>query len=178
MRSASLRLSALAGAVLFCLALGAAACGSGGQGTGRDGAASCPAVSGVAVSWQDNGLGHCGTGSIDESSGSNGVSGGSSFEVTGYDASGNSFDLGVRSLVPGTYSCGGDAGAIVYLRYWHQTASLPEVAQSCSITITSIGGSDGNASGTFSASLATTEGGTEEISNGMFDGMATIGMPI
>lgn len=159
------------------LVLGAAACSSGGQATGRDGSTSCPAVNGITVSWQDNGLGHCGTGIISESPGSN-PSSRDALLVSGTDASGNGFGLGLSSLVLGSYSCSGDGGASVYFLYSHQPGSAPEVTQSCSITITSIGGSGGNPAGTFSASLAPTEGGTEEISNGMFDGPATVVSPI
>ncbi len=132
------------------------------------------------MSWQDNGVGHCGTGSIDESSGSNGLANISSFLVSGADSSGNHFDLGIYSLVAGDYSCNGDGGVNVSFDYWRQTDhDLPEPTQSCSITITSIGGPGaGNASGTFSAVFASTEGGTEEISNGMFDAPPTITRPM
>jgi hypothetical protein len=172
----SLSLRSFTWGVLFSV-VGAGACSSGGQAMGRDGSASCAAVDGITVSWHDNGLGHCGTGSISESPGSN-PSSRNALLVSGYDTFGNSFGLGLGSLVPGDYSCGGDGGATAYFLYWHQTSAPPEVTQSCSITITSIGGSGGNASGTFSASLAPTEGGTEEISNGMFDGPATVASPI
>jgi hypothetical protein len=176
MTYSSLSLRSLTGAVRF-LVLSAAACSSGGQAAGRDGAASCPAVNAITVSWQDNGVSRCGTGTISESPGSN-PSSRDALVVSGTDASGNGFGFGLSSLVLGSQSCSGDGGASVYFLYSHQPGSAPEVTQSCSITITSIGGSGGNASGTFSASLAPTEGGTEEISSGMFDGPVTIVSPI
>jgi hypothetical protein len=131
------------------------------------------------MSWQDNGVGHCGTGAINESSGSNGLANIRTFLVSGADSSGNRLDIGIDSLVAGDYSCNGDGGVNVSFGYWRQTdQGLSVPTQSCSIRITSIGGAGaGNASGTFSAVLAPTEGGTEEISKGTFDGPPTINQP-
>jgi hypothetical protein len=159
----------LAAGVVFCLA-GGLACGSGVQTLPSSG--SCLALAGYTVGWQENGVVHCGITTIDETSTPNGVfSTRDLFSVIGTDNGGNTFNLLVNSLVPGTYSCGSDAGVSTSFLYWPRTdTGYPEIAQTCSITITSVGRSGANAAGTFSATFAPADGGTVEITNGTFDG--------
>jgi hypothetical protein len=48
--------------------------------------------------WQDSGVGHCGTGSINESSGSNGLSSGSTLTLSRDDGVGDNFDVEIDTF--------------------------------------------------------------------------------
>jgi hypothetical protein len=121
------------------------------------------------MSWLDDGQQQCATivsATYDTGSAS------SIFEIVGSEASGPGVAFGVETTVggltiAGSYSCGVTGDFIATLNY--QEGSTPAFAASCSITVNSADGAGGvPATGTFSATLTLSAGGTKTISNGVF----------
>jgi hypothetical protein len=164
-------------AVALCLPLAAllcagAGCGSGGSGTLRDGSGGGGGSSGTGtLSWQDDGAAHAtmfGTASLVTSSGLQ------ILQIAGGEASGIGIAFGVSAKLAvglGTFQCGPGANAGYPITSFSYTATgVDPLYQSCTVSVTALGAADGeHASGTFSAVLTKTAGGTKAITAGVFD---------
>jgi hypothetical protein len=158
--------------LLLTIALAVAGCGSSGGGKTADGAANCPASqsAGASMSWQDDGALQCAT-IVSATYGSGSAS--TIFSLVASSASGIGVGLGVETttggimIVDGTYACGAAGSFIGSFDY--QQGSTPGLAASCSLTVHAVDGAAGvPATGTFSATVTESSGGTKTISNGVF----------
>jgi hypothetical protein len=167
--------SALAAAVLGC-GLG---CGSGGAAanTSADGATGCPASfsPGASMGWQDDGKMECAQ--IVSATYEAGTAS-TIFSIVGSNSAGLGVSFGVASTaggvaIGGSYSCGVSGNVDGTFNY--QQGSTPTFAATCSLTINSADGAGGTpATGTFSATLNLSGGGTKSISNGVFTTPVTV----
>lgn len=160
--------------LLLAIALAVAGCGSSGgaKSTTSDGASNCPASlsPGASMSWQDDGAPQCATivSATYEAGSASAI-----FSVIASAASGTGVGLGVETtagglaIADGTYACGAAGNFIGTFNY--QQGSTPGFAASCSLTVHSADGAGGmSATGTFSATVTQSGGGTKTISNGVF----------
>jgi hypothetical protein len=175
-RSSTWRLGFALAAVVFGCAIG---CGSGGAAASAtvDGATSCPTSlnAGATMGWQDDGQTKCAqivSATYEAGSAS------TIFSIVGSTSSGLGVSFGVASTtggvaIGGSYSCGVSGNVNGTFNY--QQGSTPTFASTCSFTINSADGAGGTpASGTFSATLNLSGGGTKSISNGAFTTPVTV----
>jgi hypothetical protein len=170
------RLGFALAAVVFGCGLG---CGSGGAAapTAVDGATGCPASlsPGASMGWQDDGKTECAqiVSATYEAGTASTV-----FSVVGSTSSGLGVSFGLASTaggvaIGGSYSCG--ASGNVNVTFVYQQGSTPAFADICSLTINSADGAGGTpATGTFSATLNLSGGGTKSISNGVLTSPVTV----
>jgi len=156
---------------LAALLCGGAGCGSSGGSTSRDGSGG-GGSSGNTISWQDDGAAHAtafGTASLVTSSGLQ------ILQVAGGEASGIGIAFGVTSkprVGLGTFQCGiaADGGGYPITSFSYTATGVDPLYQSCTVAVTALGAASGErASGTFSAVLTKTAGGTKAITAGVFD---------
>jgi hypothetical protein len=176
-RPAGRRLGFALAAVLFGCALG---CGSGGAAANIavDGATGCPASfsPGASMGWQDDGKMECAQ--IVSATYEAGTAS-TSFSIVGSSSSGLGVSFGVASTaggvaIGGSYSCG-LSGNVDGTFDYEQGSTPPTFADTCSMTINSADGAGGTpATGTFSATLNLSGGGTKIISNGVFTTPVTV----
>lgn len=164
----------MAAALSLGTALAGAGCGSGGAARGEAGASCQPAVTGTGtMSWLDDGAPECAVSAL------------ATFEntpqLTLFSLTGATTTLGLGfgvttvlgpGPIGGSYSCAPlDSVSVTFNYTQGQTNSF---AQSCDITLDMQGTAGVHATGTFSATLMLTGGGTKSITNGLFDAPVTI----
>jgi hypothetical protein len=142
---------------------------NGGGGTGGSGSAGCS-----AMSWLDDGVSQCADFLSVTRSTKNGFD---QLAVVGSKTT--NVGLTFKVIVPGggaietgkDYACDG-----AYILFVYQAGPLPShTTQSCTITVSALGGASTPASGTFSAMLLASDGTTaKQISQGMFSAAPTI----
>jgi hypothetical protein len=161
-------------AVALCLTVApllGAGCGSGGSGTSRDGSGGDGSSGSGTLSWQDDGAAHAttfGTASLVTSSGLQ------ILQVAGGEASGIGIAFGVSAKPAvglGTFQCGlGTAAGYPITSFSYTAPGVDALYQSCTVSVTALGAADGErATGSFSAVLTKTAGGTKAITGGVFD---------
>ncbi|HEX3901826.1 MAG TPA: hypothetical protein VH853_03185 [Polyangia bacterium] len=143
--------------------------GTGGQG-GAGGAGICQSLipGDGTMTWDDNGTPQCGTVSIAERTTSTSED---SIEIIGASPT-DAYGVGIvvvsftSALLGGTYHCKNDAGiSALYVSFTYRGT-----VDDCTITIDNAGTSGGaHATGSFSATVSGVDGGTIEVTNGMFD---------
>jgi hypothetical protein len=154
-------------------------CGSGGAAanTASDGATGCPASfsPGASMAWQDDGKTECAQ--IVSATYEAGTAS-TIFTIVGSTSSGLGLSFGVSSTtggvaIGGSYICG--VSGNVNGTFEYQQGSTATFATTCSFTINSADGAGGTpATGTFSATLNPSSGGTKSISNGTFTTPVTV----
>jgi hypothetical protein len=157
------------GATLFA---GAAGCGSSSASNPDGGGA--PGTG--TISWQDDGVAHhtsFASASLVTSSGLQ------ILQIAGGEASGVGIALGVSAkpaVGTGTFQCGvGDAGGYPIVSFSYTATGVDPLYQSCTVSITALGAAKGeHATGTFSAVLNKTGGGTKALTAGAFDLVLTV----
>lgn len=167
-------------AAAMCLALGAAlfagavGCGSS-SANNPDGGGGGASGSGT-ISWQDDGVAHrtlFASASLVTSSGLQ------ILQIAGGEASGVGIAFGVSAKPAvglGAFQCGlGDAGGYPITSFSYTATGVDPLYQSCMVSVTTLGAASGaRASGTFSAVLNKTGGGTKAITAGVFDAALTV----
>ena len=167
-------------AAAMCLALGvalfagAAGCGSNAAGT-PDGGGGGGASGNGTISWQDDGVAHqaiSATASLVTSSGLQ------ILQIAGGEASGVGIAFGVSSnstVGTGSFQCGAAAGGFPITSFSYTATGVEPLYQSCTVSITALGAAKGErASGSFSAVLNKTGGGSKAITAGIFDVALTV----
>jgi predicted lipoprotein with Yx(FWY)xxD motif len=168
-------------AAAMCLVLGATllagatGCGSSSAGSPDGGGGGGASGSGT-LSWQDDGVAHhalFATATLTTSSGLQ------ILQIAGGEASGVGIAFGVSAKPAvglGAFQCGlGDAGGYPITSFSYTATGVDALYQSCTVSITALGAASGTrASGTFSAVLNKTGGGTKAITAGVFDAALTV----
>lgn len=168
-------------AAAMCLALGAtllagaAGCGSSAPGSPDGGGRGGASGSGT-LTWQDDGVSHQALFASATLVTSSGLQ---ILQITGGEASGIGIAFGVSAKPAvglGAFQCGlGDAGGYPITSFSYTATGVDPLYQSCMVGITALGATSGTrASGTFSAVLNKTGGGTKAITAGVFDAALTI----
>jgi hypothetical protein len=148
-------------------ASGGNATGGGGKGGGGGSAACTPIIPGDGVmTWDDNGLPECGTITV---TGRMTSSTQDFIEIIAATTTGIGVGLTVVSYtgaLGGTYTCKNDAGVgALYVDFTYRGT-----VQSCTIKIDDPGTPGGaHATGSFSGTFNATDGGSIEVTNGIFD---------
>jgi hypothetical protein len=169
----AMRSSNVLSAVTACLALaaalsgGAAGCGSGKSTGGGGGSGGGGGGNGV-MSWKDDGVLHqtsYATASLVASSGIQ------ILQIAGGEASGIGIALGVTAMpavTVGAFQCGpaADGGAYPITSFSYTAPGVDPLFQSCTVAVETLGTA---VSGTFSAVLTKTAGGTKAITEGSFN---------
>ena len=164
--------SNVSASVTACLALAAVAagCGSTGGGASANGGGGGTPGNGT-ISWEDDAVAHetaFATASLVTSSGIR------LLQVAGGEAGGIGIAFGVAgkpTIDLGAFQCGPAAGGGYPITSFSYTANgVDPLFQSCTVSVTALGAADGDrASGTFSAVLTKTAGGTKAITAGVFN---------
>jgi len=158
--------------VAACLALPAlvcagAGCGSGGSATPMDISPGSP-----PLSWQDDGAAHAATFGSASLVTSSGIQ---TLQIAGGEAGGIGIAFGVSAKLAvglGTFQCGSAAGSTGYpiTSFSYTADGVDPLFQSCMVSVTALGTTDGeHATGSFSAVLTKTAGGTKAITSGVFN---------
>ena len=165
-------------AACVALAAGLSGCGSSAtpaDGGGRGGGGGSASGTGT-LSWQDDGVAHQTAFASAALVTSSGIQ---LLQVAGGEASGIGLAFGVSGMPTigvGTYQCGPSAGGGYPITSFSYTApGVDPLYQSCTVSITALGAVAGeHASGTFSAVLTKSAGGTEAITAGVFNVPLTV----
>ena len=156
------------------LCAGAAGCGSNAAGT-PDGGGRGGASGNGTISWQDDGVAHQ---SLTASAALVTSSGIQILQLAGGEASGIGIAFGVSAKPTvglGAFECGPTAGSYPITSFSYTATGVEPLYQSCTVGITALGAATGErASGTFSAVLTKTGGGTKAITAGIFDVALTV----
>jgi hypothetical protein len=158
---------------ISCLVVAAALLGCGGSapaGGPVGGLGGTVGTGSGTMTWKDDGAAHSasfGTGVLARTSTTD------LLELSGADATGAAIAFALSTpppIVPAPFTCAqvGMNGTIVSLVY--TSANAASSTQSCAITLATVGMATGaRATGTFSAVIALTAGGTKTLSDGHFD---------
>jgi len=157
---------ALAGAVLEA---GAPGCGSGGSGVAKDGGGG--ASGSGTLTWQDDGTAHQALFASATLVTSSSLQ---ILQIAGGEAGGIGIALGVSAkpaVTLGTSQCGPGASSGYPITSFSYTAGgVDPLYQSCMVSIATLGAANGErVTGSFSAVLTKTAGGTKAITAGAFD---------
>lgn len=166
-------------AALTCLALGATlfagAAGCGSSSANSPGGGGGGASGNGTLTWQDDGVAHqapFATASLVSSSGLQ------ILQITGGEASGIGIAFGVSAKPTvglGVFQCGPAAGGYPITSFSYTATGVAPLYESCTVSITALGAARGeSASGTFSAVLDKTGGGTKAITAGIFNAALTV----
>ena len=166
-------------AVAACLALAAVATGCGSSGNGaasNDGGGGGGASGSGTLTWQDDGAAHqalFASATLVTSSGLQIV------QIAGGEAGGIGIAFGVSSkpaVSIGTFQCGPGANAGYPITSFSYTATgVDALYQSCTVSVATLGAASGErVTGSFSAVLNKTAGGTKAITAGAFDVPLTV----
>lgn len=159
------------GAALFA---GAAGCGSSAAST-PDGSGQGGTSGSATLSWQDDGVAHQ---ALTASASLVTSSGFQILQIAGGEASSIGIAFGVTSnstVGTGSFQCGPAAGSFPITSFSYTATGVEALYQSCTVSITALGAAKGeHASGTFSAVLNKTGGGTKAITAGVFDIALTV----
>lgn len=168
-------------AAAMCLALGAtllagaAGCGSSAP-SNTDGGGGGGASGTGTISWQDDGVARHASFASASLVTSSGLQ---ILQIAGGEGSGIGIAFGVSAKPAvglGAFQCGlGDAGGYPITSFSYTATGVDALYQSCMVDITALGAASGTrASGTFSAVLNKTGGGTKAITAGVFDIALTV----
>lgn len=175
----SSRSTSIAAAAATCLALGttlfAGAAGCGSNAAGTPGGGGGGASGSGTLSWQDDGVAHQ---SLTASAALVTSSGIQILQIAGGEASGIGIAFGVSAKPTvglGAFQCGPAAGGYPITSFSYTATGVAPLYESCTVSITALGAAKGeHASGTFSAVLDKTAGGTKAITAGVFDIALTV----
>ena len=167
-------------AAAMCLALGAtlftgaAGCGSS-SANSPDGGGGGGASGNGTLTWQDDGVAHQAVFATATLSTSSGLQ---FLQIAGGEASGIGIAFGVTNkpaVAPGTFQCGASAAGYPITSFSYTATGVSPLYESCTVSITALGAAKGEiASGTFSAVLDKTGGGTKAITAGAFNAALTV----
>jgi len=175
MRKSSNAIAAVAGCVALVAALstGAAGCGSGngGKSTGSGGSGGGGTSGNGEISWHDDGVAHQ---TSFASASLVSASGLQLLQIAGGEASGIGIAFGVSAkpaVQLGAFQCGpADGGSYPITSFSYTADGVDPLFQGCTVSIAALGAADGESvSGTFSAVLTKTAGGTKAITAGEFN---------
>jgi hypothetical protein len=166
--------AATAGTILLAalaVMCGSSGCGSGGGAKSDAAAGSCAAsfTPGASMTWLDDGASECAqeVSAVLDSTATLDL-----LNIVGSQASGVGIAFGISTngvAIGGTYTCGDLTNRTVAVSFNYQQGSTPNLVSTCTIDVTSAGGPGVKASGTFSAVVTLTGGGTKTVTNGAFD---------
>ena len=167
-------------AAAMCLSLGATllagatGCGSSSAG-GPDGGGGAGASGSGTLSWQDDGVAHQALFATATLTTSTGLQ---LLQIVGGEASGIGLALGVTNkpaIGLGTFQCGASAAGYPITSFSYTAPGVAPLYESCTVIISALGAAKGElASGTFSAVLDKTAGGTKAITAGVFSAALTV----
>ena len=167
-------------AAAMCLALGAtlvagvAGCGSSAAGT-PDGGGGGGASGTGTLSWQDDGVAHQASFATAVLVTSSGLQ---ILQISGAEAGGIGIAFGVSAkpaVALGASPCGASPGGYPITSFSYTATGVAPLYESCTVGITTLGAANGErASGTFSAVLDKTAGGTKAITGGVFNVPLTV----
>ncbi len=174
-RSSSIAAAATCLALGATLFAGAAGCGSSVAGNSPDGGGGGGASGNGTLTWQDDGVAHQ---ALFPSASLVSSSGLQILQIAGGEASGIGIAFGVSAKPTvglGTFQCGPAAGGYPITSFSYTATGVAALYESCTVSITALGAAKGErASGTFSAVLDKTAGGTKAITAGVFDIALTV----
>ena len=149
---------------------GATGCGSGGSGVAQDGGGGGASGSGT-LTWQDDGTAHQALFASATLVTSSSLQ---ILQIAGGEAGGIGIAFGVSAkpaVALGTFQCGPGASSGYPITSFSYTAGgVDPLYQSCMVSIATLGAANGErVTGSFSAVLTKTAGGTKAITAGAFD---------
>jgi hypothetical protein len=163
--------AACLGLAAAVLAAGATGCGSGGSGVAKDGGGGGGASGSGTLTWQDDGTAHQALFASATLVTSSGLQ---ILQMAGGEAGGIGIAFGVSAkpaVALGTFQCGPGASSGYPITSFSYTADgVDPLYQSCMVSIATLGAASGErVTGSFSAVLTKTAGGTKAITAGTFN---------